>query len=318
MIDETLLSAILDGDRKSIARAISVIEKGGPEAVGLLQAIYGHTGTAHRVGITGPPGSGKSTLINQLVAHFRENGKSVAVMAIDPTSPYSQGALLGDRIRMTRAGEDAGVFIRSMASRGAHGGLSDATHDAADILDAAGFDVILIETTGVGQVELDIASMVDSVMILVVPESGDSVQAMKAGLMEIADFFVLNKCDRPGSDSAFAAMQSVLDLRPPPRDEWRPGIFRTSATEGQGTAELAAKVPEHRSHLVATGRLQQRREQRLRSHVTKIVEKLIVSELWDEASTAHLDLSLRPVLDGELSPYDLARLIVSKHRRREF
>jgi LAO/AO transport system kinase len=246
LIDDALIEALLDGNRMAVARAITVVETGGPDAIELLQAINGHTGKAHRVGITGPLGSGKSTLANQLIRHIRGQGQSVAVMAIDPTSPFTQGALLGDRVRMTRADDDDDVFIRSMASRGALGGLSHATKDAVSILDAAGFDYILIETVGVGQTQLDVASVADTVMVVLVPESGDSVQAMKAGLMEIADFFVLNKCDRPGSDSAYAAIQSVLHLQRHNDGEWLPGIIKAVASEGRGIDAIAEQLRQHR------------------------------------------------------------------------
>ncbi len=299
----------------AVARAITVAEEGGPEAIELLQALYAHTGTAHRVGITGPPGSGKSTLINQLIAHFRGRDISVAVIAIDPTSPYTQGALLGDRIRMLEADQDNGVFIRSMASRGSAGGLSYATHDAANILDAAGFDYILIETIGVGQSELDIASVADTVLAVVVPESGDSVQAMKAGLMEIADVFVVNKCDRPDSDSTYAAIQSMLELHPKLKGEWIPDIVQVIASEGQGTGELAKKIFRHRDHQIATDGLQKRRVQRLQYQIKKIVEKTISTELWDEARTKRLASSIRPVIEGDVSSYDMARSIVDKYRK---
>lgn len=313
MFDDSLLQELLDGNRMAVARAITVVEKGGPKAIELLQAVYGHTGTAYRVGITGPPGSGKSTLTNQLIAHLRGLGKSVAVMGTDPTSPFTQGALLGDRVRMTAAEQDSGVFIRSMASRGSLGGLSYATHDAANILDAAGFDYILIETVGVGQSELDIASAADTVMVVVVPESGDAIQAMKAGLMEIADFFVLNKCDRPDSDTAYAAIQSMLNLRPPVKEEWLPGIVKAIASEGHGTGDIVKKIFQHRDYLHATDGLQKRVEQRLHCHIKEIVEKTICTELWQETGTEQLTSSIRSVLDGDLSPYDVARSIVDKY-----
>lgn len=312
--DKSSIQALLDGDRMAVARAITVVEKGGSEAIELLQVVHGHTGTAHRIGITGPPGSGKSTLINQLIAHFRGRDISVAVIAIDPTSPYTQGALLGDRIRMMKADQDSGVFIRSMASRGSAGGLSYATHDAANILDAAGFDYILIETVGVGQSELDIASVADTVLAVVVPESGDSIQAMKAGVMEIADVFVVNKCDRPDSDSTYAAIQSMLNLHPQVECGWLPIIVKVIASEGQGTGDLASQILEHRNYLIATGGLRKRQEQRLQHQIKKIVERIIGSELWDETATEQLASSSRPILDGEMSPYDLARSIVDRYR----
>lgn len=298
----------------AVARAITAVEKGGAGAIELLRALHSHTGSAHRVGITGPPGSGKSTLINRLIAHYCSLDISVAVIAIDPTSPYTQGALLGDRIRMMDVGRDNDVFVRSMASRGFQGGLSYATHDAIDILDAAGFDYILIETVGVGQSELDIANTADTVMAVLVPESGDSVQAMKAGLMEIADVFVLNKCDRPDSNSAYAAIRSMLDLRSPAKDVWGPEIVKTVASTGQGTGDLAAGIVRHREYLHASDSLQKRKEQRLRQQVKRIVERTISAELWDATGSNELAAAIRPVLDGDLSPYELARSIVDRYR----
>jgi LAO/AO transport system kinase len=312
--DDSLIGALLDGSRQAVARAISLVEKDGPGASELLQALHGHTGTAHRVGVTGPPGSGKSTLINQLIAYFRDRDISVAVIAIDPTSPVTQGALLGDRVRMLEGAQDSGVYIRSMAARGFAGGLSYATYDAANILDAAGFDYILIETVGVGQSELGVTSVADTVMAVVVPESGDSIQAMKAGLMEVADIFALNKCDRPDSESAYAAIQSMLHLRPYTKGEWLPEIVKLIATEGEGSDELAGQIFQHKAHITATGDLRERQEQRLRYQVRKIVEKTISAELWDKAGLEQLAASVQPVLDGDLSPYELARSIVAKYR----
>jgi len=314
VIDDSLIGALLDGSRQAVARAISLVEKDEPGASELLQAIHGHTGTAHRVGVTGPPGSGKSTLINQLIAHYRHRDLSVAVIAIDPSSPFTGGALLGDRVRMIEANQDSGTYIRSMAARGFAGGLSYATDDAANILDAAGFDCILIETVGVGQSELDVASVADTVMTVVVPESGDSIQAMKAGLMEIADIFALNKCDRPDSESAYAALQSMLHLRPHTKGEWLPEIVKLIASEGDGTVELAERIIQHREHITATGGLRERQEQRLQYQIRKIVERTISAELWDEAGTELLAASVGPVLDGDSSPYELARSIVARFR----
>tara|TARA_B100000315_G_C14548573_1_gene574509 strand:- start:294 stop:1259 length:966 start_codon:yes stop_codon:yes gene_type:complete len=314
VVDDAPIQGLVDGNRSAVARAITVVETGGPKAIELQQAVFAHTGSAYRVGITGPPGSGKSTLINQLIAHFRDHDMSVAVIAIDPTSSYTQGALLGDRIRMMEADQDSGVFIRSMASRDCAGGLSYAAHDAANIFDAAGFDYILIETLGVGQSELDIASVADTVMAVVVPESGDSVQAMKAGLMEIADLFVLNKCDRPDSDSTYVAIQSMLNMPSQVNGEWTPDIVKTVATVGKGIGDLAMQILRHRDYMLATDGLRKRRQERLQHQIRKIVEKTISSELWGRTGMEQLASSIGLVLDGELSPYELARSIVNKYR----
>lgn len=315
MSDDFMVQAILDGKRSAVARAITMVETGGEQSTGLLQSIHAHTGSAYRLGITGPPGVGKSTLINQLIAYFRSQDKTVAVLAVDPSSPYSRGALLGDRLRMTDGEQDSGVFIRSMASRGSLGGLSVATHDAANILDAAGFDYVLIETVGVGQSELDIVATADTVIVVLVPESGDSVQAMKAGLMEIADFFVLNKCDRPDSAAACSAIQSMLSLRPHSADTWLPEVVRTVASAGKGIELVAEQVRRHRDFLTATENVDERREQRLRSHIRGIVEKTICAELWDNTGPEQLTASIQQVIDGKLSPYELAQSIVQDYVR---
>ena len=213
MINETLVEKLSINDKRSVARSISIVESNNEKAAELLKEIYSKVGQGYRIGITGPPGAGKSTITNQLTKYFRNQNKTVGIVAVDPTSPYTGGALLGDRVRMTEIGNDPGVFIRSMATRGSLGGLSKRTIDAADVLDAAGYDYILLETVGVGQSELDIAQAADTTIVVLVPESGDVVQAMKAGLMEIADFFVLNKSDRPGSEQAVTALRTILMMR---------------------------------------------------------------------------------------------------------
>jgi len=249
MAKQVSVEDLLRGDRRSVARAISLIENGSSGADEILSAIYTHTGRAYRIGITGPPGAGKSTLTNKLAQWYRKQNVRVGIIAVDPTSPFNGGALLGDRVRMTDVELDGGVFIRSMASRGSLGGLSKKTREAADILDASGMEIILLETVGVGQSELDIAGAADTTVVVLVPESGDGIQAMKAGLMEIADFFVLNKADRPGADQAVMSIKMILGFRPHDAVSWMPDVLKTVASEGKGIQEIADLIAKHRAHL---------------------------------------------------------------------
>jgi LAO/AO transport system kinase len=248
-------AAILAGDRRALARGLTLVESGGARGAELLDALCPRTGRARRIGVTGPPGAGKSTLVAALVRSLRPSGKLVGVVAVDPTSPFSGGALLGDRHRMSEEAKDAGVFVRSLASRGAVGGLSRAAQDSMDLLDAAGFDVVIVETVGVGQTELDVAAAADTVVVVLSPESGDAVQAMKAGLLEISDVLCVNKADREGADALVAALESALDLRA--EAPWRPPVVSTKALEGAGP--LLDALARHEEWLGAEERLALRR-----------------------------------------------------------
>ncbi len=273
---EALILRTLAGERVPLARAISWVENEHPHAVALLDACFARAGRAYRIGITGPPGAGKSTLVTKLALEYRARGLTVAIVAVDPTSPFSGGALLGDRVRMHELSGDDGVFIRSMATRGSMGGLAVHTAQVCDVLDAAGFDRVLIETVGVGQSELEVAQTADTTAVVLVPESGDAVQAMKAGLMEIADVFVINKSDREGADRAAQAIRSALHLRAK-LSEWDIPVLMTSASLGKGVSELLERFEQHLVWLGASGTLDRRRRQRLAQRL----EGLVRERLWE-------------------------------------
>lgn len=299
------------GDRRAMARAITIVENASDRSQELLKALYTHTGNAYRVGMTGPPGAGKSTLTNKLTRYFRSQGKKIGIIAVDPTSPFTGGALLGDRIRMTDVEMDDGVFIRSMASRGSLGGLSRKAQEAADILDAGGMDIILFETVGVGQSELDIARAADTTVVILVPESGDGIQAMKAGLMEIADFFVLNKADRPGADQAVMSIKMILGFRPHDEHTWMPDVLKTKASQGVGIEEVAAQIQKHKEHLESAGRLAARRRARMLGRIRELVDDDLHVAFWDDERTSLLDARLDALREGVTSPYDVAKELVA-------
>jgi LAO/AO transport system kinase len=276
MSDPTLAQRLLDGDRRALARAITLVEDNRPEGWELVREVYPHTGQAEVVGFTGPPGVGKSTLIGALTKARREAGRTVGVLSIDPSSPFTHGALLGDRIRLSEHFLDRGVFIRSMANRGALGGLSEAALQAALLLDAAGRQDVFVETVGVGQAEIDIIDHADTIVLVLMPGSGDSIQALKAGVMEIPDVIVINKADHPLTDTMIREIRGVLSLanldRTPEeaRGRWRVPIIKTEAARGEGIADLVQSLKEHRAHILAAGQLESRRARNLRSEVLAI------------------------------------------------
>jgi LAO/AO transport system kinase len=290
MADTSLAQRLLDGDRRALARAITLVEDNTPEGWELVREVYPHTGHAEVVGFTGPPGAGKSTLIGALTRARREAGRTVGVLSVDPSSPFTQGALLGDRIRLSEHFLDQGVFIRSMANRGALGGLSEAALQAALLLDAAGRQDVYVETVGVGQAEIDIIDHADTIVLVLMPGSGDSIQALKAGVMEIPDVIVVNKADHPLTDTMVREIRGVLSLanldRTPEevRASWRVPIVKTEATRGKGVDELVACLDEHRAHIVAAGQLDQRRARNLRSEVLAIATVRMRKRLEDELS----------------------------------
>ncbi|MEA2321470.1 MAG: GTPase [Solirubrobacteraceae bacterium] len=270
MADPSLAERLLDGDKRALARAITLVESNDPAGWELVREIYPRTGHAAIIGLTGAPGSGKSTLIGALTRLRREADRNVAVLSIDPSSPFTQGALLGDRIRLTEHFLDPGVFIRSMANRGALGGLSEGALQAALLMDAAGKDDVFLETVGVGQAEVDIIDHADTVVLVLMPGSGDSIQALKAGIMEIPDIIVVNKADHPLTDTMVREIRGVLSLAPTVEGGWRVPIVKTEASRGEGVADLVEKLDAHRAHIEAEGTLSERRRRNLRSEVIGI------------------------------------------------
>ncbi len=314
MLENSFFDKIFSKDKRFVSRAISIVESSPAKSTEVLKKIHKNTGKAYRIGITGPPGAGKSTITNQLIKHYRGNNKTVGVIAVDPTSPFTGGALLGDRVRMNESHNDPGVFIRSMATRGSLGGLSRKTIDAADIIDAAGFDYIIFETVGVGQSELDIAKTADSTMVVLVPESGDSIQAMKAGLMEIADFFVMNKSDRPGSENAITALRTILSLKDSHNSKWNIDIIKAVGTQNSGIKEIAQKIEKHRIYLNESGLLFDRRKENMKIRIRTIIEEKLRHEIWTPERTGFLDQSIDSVINAEISPYNLSDEIIIKYK----
>jgi LAO/AO transport system kinase len=308
---ETLAAGVRDGDRRALARAITLVENRDPLAYDVISDLYPRTGRAYAVGLTGPPGVGKSSLISALVRHVRGDDTSVGVVSVDPSSPFSQGALLGDRIRLSDHFLDPGVFIRSMGTRGHLGGLAEATLQALLVLDAAGKDLVLLETVGTGQSEVEIIGIADTVLLVLMPGSGDSVQALKAGIMEIPDVIAINKMDHPAAKTMLNEVRSILALDH--ERDWKPPIVLTEAVRGEGVPELWEKLAEHRAHLEETGKLEERRRSNLAREVFAVASGRAKQHL--EHAVAD-DAELRRLLDEvqrrELDPLSAVREILEK------
>ena len=326
-----IVKGVLAGDRSAVARMISIMERGGDDARLALAELYPRTGAAHVVGITGAPGTGKSTLVNEMAKAYRGRGLNVGIIAVDPTSPFSGGAILGDRIRMRDVSTDAGIFIRSMATRGSLGGLARATADAVHVLDAAGFPVVLVETVGAGQSEVDIARTAHTTVVVEMPSAGDDIQAIKAGILEIADILVVNKADLPGADNAVAALRAMLDLNVSHAEShhgrrelvkgvdhsakaahpvWRPPVLKTVAISGEGIAEVIRCVEEHLEYQVQSGVRELRERERAKDALLRILRYSLLDRLLAQIHEQDVEDTVGRIVTRAVDPYTAAEDLI--------
>jgi len=303
---------VLSGDPRAIARLITLSENSDPEAINAMKKIHPHTGSAHVIGITGVMGSGKSTLICELTSFYRKQGKTVGIIAIDPTSPFSGGALLGDRVRMMELAMDEGVFIRSMGTRGMLGGLATAVYDGVEILDASGKDVVLVETVGVGQAEVDVIKIADTTLVIMVPGLGDSIQTLKAGVMEIADIYVINKADRAGVEQTVAEVESLVDITCSEKERKIP-ILQTDAKHAKGIKELVKAIDEHNKYLKKTKEFEAKRRLRYEAELIEIIRKKLMNFIFDEDQFKDkVEELINQISKKELDPHSAAEEILGK------
>lgn len=306
-----LAEQLIAGSRRALARAITLAETGGPEAHRLLAAIYAQTGRAHVVGVTGSPGAGKSSLVNALALHWRATGRTVGIIAVDPTSPFTGGAILGDRIRMQPLGGDPGVFIRSMASRGRVGGIARATGDAVALLDAAGFELVVVETVGAGQGEVEIANAAHTTLVVEAPGMGDDVQSIKAGILEIADILVVNKADRPGADATIRQLRAMLHLAEHQPGAWQPPVLAATAIRDEGIAAIAAAAEQHLEYLRANQRLEALEQAHATRTLQLIIQEAALERARARATGAGWDTLVAQIAARTLDPYTAAERLLS-------
>jgi LAO/AO transport system kinase len=314
----SIVKDVLAGDRLALARLLTQVENETPTGQAALNDLYPHTGQAHLIGITGSPGTGKSSLVNHLARSLRQKDadRRVAIVAVDPSSPFTGGALLGDRVRMRDLAGDSGVFIRSMAARGALGGLSRSTAAAVQVLDAAGFEIILIETVGAGQSEVDIARLAHTTVVVEAPGLGDDIQAIKAGILEIADILVVNKADRAGAENTERALKAMLELANPGRkgdgeQAWKPRVLRTIASQGEGIEELVSALFEHADYLKRTAAWQKRERERIQNNLANLLQSTLVARWQQQVPPDHYDQVLQRLYRREISPYQAVDLLLN-------